>query len=310
MKKLTYAILGTGALGGYYGACLQRSGLEVHYLLRSDYDHVRQHGLKIDSQDGDFTLPEVNAYNDPRDMPRCDVVLVCMKTTDNHQLPDLLPAVVKDDGVVVVMQNGLGVENQVADIVGPDRVMGCLCFLCANKIGPGHIHHIDYKAIRLGEHTADATPGGITDRLTQIAEDFKKANIPATACDDLILARWMKLVWNIPYNGLSVVLNSTTDRLMADPRTRTLVEELMREVQAGAATAGRAISEEHIQTMLTNTEKMAAYKPSMLLDFELGRPLEIEVMYAAPLRVADHHGLRLPRIEMLYQQLQFLDPKA
>ena len=85
----TYAILGTGALGGYYGACLQRAGLDVHFLLRSDYEHVKEHGLIVESPDGDFTLPHVNAYQDVAKMPACDVVVVALKTTQNHLLPEI-----------------------------------------------------------------------------------------------------------------------------------------------------------------------------------------------------------------------------
>ena len=148
--KRSYAMLGTGALGGYYGGCLQKAGLDVHFLLRSDYNHVSQSGLVIESTDGDFTLSQVNAYQDVKDMPRCDVVAIALKTTQNYLLPDLLLPVLKDDGVVLVLQNGLGVEDAVAEIVSSHRVIGGMCFVCANKVAPGHIRHLDYKAISLG----------------------------------------------------------------------------------------------------------------------------------------------------------------
>jgi 2-dehydropantoate 2-reductase len=266
----SYAILGTGALGGFYGARLQRAGLDVHFLLHSDYDHVRQHGLVCESVDGNFTLPRVNAYRDTRDMPRCDVVCVTLKTTQNHLLSTLLPPVVKDDSLVVVMQNGLGNEDEVAATVGAHRVAGGLCFLCSNKTGPGHICHLDYGYVRLGNQT-----GGITDRLRNVAADFLRAGINAECVPDLAAARWRKLVWNIPYNGLSVVLNATTDRLMRDPHTRALVEGLMREI----APCESSITDEFIQKMLRDTDKMKPYKTSMMLDYEAHRPMEIEYIY-------------------------------
>lgn len=199
-RDRSYAILGTGALGGYYGACLQRAGIDVHFLLRSDYEHVSKHGLIVESPDGNFTLPQVHAYSDVNKMPRYDVVAVTLKTTQNHLLPQLLPNVIKDDGVVLVLQNGLGIENEVAQIVGCDRVIGGLCFLCSNKVGAGHIRHLDYKEIKLGEYTPDYEPGGITQRLRQIADDFESAGIPIKLVE-LLLARWQKLVWNIPTMG-------------------------------------------------------------------------------------------------------------
>ncbi len=295
---MKYAVIGTGALGGFYGARLQRAGCEVHFLLHSDYEHVRTHGLIVESQEGDFTLPQVNAYRDPRDLPACDVVLVCLKATQNHLLPGLLPA----SGTVVLMQNGLGAEEELARFIAPDRLMAGLAFLCSNKIGPGHIRHLDYGYVRLAE-----LAGGITPRMQQIAADFERAGIPVTLTDDLASARWHKLVWNIPYNGLSVVLNADTNELMAHPATRALVAALMQEVVAGAAVCGRHIEQAFVQKMLADTEKMPPYRTSMKIDSDAGRPMEVEAIYGNPLRIALAAGAQLPRLETLYRQLTFLN---
>lgn len=298
----SYAILGTGALGGFYGARLQRAGLEVHFLLRSDYQHVRQHGLVCESVDGDFVLPRVNAYDDVRRMPRCDVVCVTLKATENHLLPALLPPVVKENGLVLMMQNGLGNEEQAAAVVGAHRVAGGLCFICTNKIGPGHIRHLDYGYVRLAEFQ-----GGVTERLRAVAADFREAGIDAECVEDLQLARWRKLVWNVPYNGLSVVLRASTAELMRDPNARALVEALMREVVAAATACGSPIAGDFIQKMLADTDRMKPYKTSMMLDFEAGRPMEVEAIYGNPLRAARNAKVAVPLLDMLYRQLKFLD---
>ncbi|MBR8836144.1 MAG: putative 2-dehydropantoate 2-reductase [Stigonema ocellatum SAG 48.90 = DSM 106950] len=309
MSDRTYAILGTGALGGFYGAKLQQAGLDVHLLLHSDYEYVSKHGLVIESVDGNFTLPQVKTYREVQKMPPCHVVVIALKTTQNHLLPDLLPPVVKDDGVVLVLQNGLGVEEEVAQIVGSERVIGGLSFLTANKVAPGHIRHLSYKNIILGEYTHDYHPGGITNRMQQIGEDFKSAGIPIELSEDLLLARWQKLVWNIPYNGLSVILNATTAELMADVHTRKLVEQLMYEVVAGAKSCTRIIPDSFVQTMLNNTANMKPYRTSMKIDYDARRPLEVETIFGNPLRMAQAAGANLPYINCLYQQLKFLDAK-
>lgn len=309
MSNRSYAILGTGALGGFYGARLQKAGLDVHFLLHSDREHVSKHGLVIESPEGNFTLPHVHAYGDVSEMPPCDVVAVTMKTTQNHLLPKMLPAVVKDDGVVLVLQNGLGLEEEVAQIVGPHRVMGGLCFICSNKAGPGHIRHLDYSLITLGEYAPDYRACGITERMNQIAADFKSAGIPIGLAEDLLRARWEKLVWNIPFNGLSVVLDATTNQIIADTHTRALVEQLMGEVVAGAAAAGSILSQDIINRMIQHTVKMKPYRTSMKIDYDEGRPLEVETMFGNPLRKAQAGGANLPRIAMLYQQLKFLEAK-
>lgn len=309
MLNRSYAIIGTGALGGFYGARLQKAGLDVHFLLRSDREYVQQHGLVVESPEGDFTLPQVNAYGDVNEMPACDVIVVALKTTQNHLLTKLLPPLIKDNSVVLVLQNGLGIETEVAAIVGSERVIGGLCFLCSNKVGPGHIHHLDYGMISLGEYAPEYQAGGITGRLQSISRDFERANIRMELSEDLVFARWKKLVWNIPYNGLSVVLNARTDELMLNPDTRILVEQLMREVVAGANSFGRIIPDQFIQTMLDYTDKMTPYRTSMKIDYDEGRPLEVETIFGNPLRLAHQKGVNLPLIDMLYRQLKFLDAR-
>ena len=305
--QLSYAILGTGALGGYYGACLQKAGLDVHFLLHSDYEYVSQHGLVVESKNGDFSLPHVQAYSDTTKMPPCDVVIVSFKTTQNHLLPQMLPKVLKDNGVVLLLQNGLCVEDDIAKIVGSERVMGGLCFLCSNKVAPGHIRHLDYGEIKIAEYTDNYQVAGITKRMEQIASDFERAGIKMELVEDLLLARWQKLVWNIPYNGLSVVLDARTDELMGNPNTRSLVEELMWEVVAGAKSCDRTIPKTFVETMLQYTDKMKPYRTSMKIDYDEKRPLEVETMFGNPLKFAKKRGANLPKITMIYQQLKFLD---
>ncbi|MBD2255101.1 putative 2-dehydropantoate 2-reductase [Nostoc parmelioides] len=307
MSERKYAIVGTGALGGYYGAKLQKAGSEVHFLLKSDYEKVSQDGLLVESKDGDFILPQVNAYNDVAKMPKCDVVVVALKTTQNHLLPNLLPPIVKDNGIVLVLQNGLGVEEEIAEILPKVHIIGGLCFLCSNKLGAGHIHHLDYGQITLGEYAHGYSNMGITDGMRQIAHDFRTAGISIELVEDLLLGRWKKLVWNIPYNGLSVVLNARTDELMADTNTRTLVEQLMYEVKAGAKSMGRNLPDSFIQTMLDYTVKMKPYRTSMKIDYDECRPLEVEAIVGNPLRKAQEVGVNLPQINCLYHQLKFLD---
>src|ERR1041385_5180617 len=223
-----YAIIGAGALGGYFGARLHHAGLTVHFLLNSDYEHVKRHGLKVETTDGDFSIARPSVFASPSELPRCDVALIGLKSTSNDALPAILSHVIKPGGAVLVMQNGLGVEEPVARIAGPGvTVLGGMAFLCSNKVGPGHIRQMDYGSVRLGQYAPDGVPAGITENMSSVAEDFGRAGVHVDLEEDLVMARWKKLVWNVPYNGLTVVLGTTTDRLMGDPHTRSLCESLM-----------------------------------------------------------------------------------
>jgi 2-dehydropantoate 2-reductase len=303
-----YAVIGAGALGGFYGCRLQRAGVPVDFLAPNDFDHLRMHGWRIDSKDGDFVLPKVSVYADVVDMPPADVVLIGLKSTSNDHLPALLSTgIVKPEGVVIVLQNGIGIEERVAEIVGPSRVLGGCCFLCSNKIGPGHIHHLDYGTIVLGELTVDGKPGGASDRLRKIATDFQAAGLETQVTPDLRLARWKKLMWNIPFNGLSVILEAQTDVLVRDRSLRPLVESIMREVQAAARADGREIDDAFLMTMMDHTEKMTPYRPSMKIDFDTCRPLEVDAIFSAPLRIADTLGVAMPTVRSMERELLFLD---
>jgi len=202
------------------------------------------------------------------------------------------------------------VEKQAAAVLPDHCVLGCLAFVCANKVGPGHICHLDYGAVRIAEYRADGSPAGCTERVRAVADDFRAAGIEASAEEDLEQARWLKLVWNVPFNGLCVLHGCKTDELLRDASARDRCRALMMEVIAAAAACGRTINPGFIDAMLTNTEAMTPYEPSMLLDFQKRRPLELEAIYAAPLRAARDAGVECPLMEELYDELRAVDPAA
>jgi 2-dehydropantoate 2-reductase len=251
-------------------------------------------------------------YDDPQQVPPVDVVLVALKTTANDTLAGVLPSLVRRhegrDTTVVVLQNGLGVEDRAAVAVPGTTVLGGLCFVCAHRLGPGRVEHLDYGAVTLAEHRPDGAGAGVTAAVEAVGDDLGAAGVDVVRHDDLPLARWRKLVWNVPYNGLSVLLDAGTDELMADAATRGLVRSLMVEVVEGAeAAAGRAIDDGFVDEMLTTTDAMTPYRPSMKLDYDAGRPLELDAIYRAPIEAARAGGLELTGIETLWRQLRFLD---
>lgn len=307
MGRRRYAVIGTGAVGGLYGARLAVAGFDVTFLGRSDVDVLRRDGLRVTSVDGDITLATVRAETDPAAIGPVDVVLVTIKSTGNDALATLLPPLVGVGTIVVLMQNGFGVEAEVAALVPDAVVLGGLCFVCSTRVAPGVIDHVDYGRVTVGEHRGDGSAAGETPAVVAVRDDFTVAGIEVVMRPDLIAARWQKLVWNLPYNGLSVVLDAGTDELMGDPHTRALCAALMDEVVAVAAAHGHPVGDGFAEKMLANTEVMAPYATSMKLDHDAGRPLEVATIYDAPLRVAANLGVATPLASMLAAQLHFLD---
>ena len=301
---LSFSIIGTGALGGYYGARLHHAGHEVHFLLHSDYDHVQRNGLKVESIYGDFSIPAPHIHATLESLPACDVVCVCLKATANAQLKDQLSGKVKPGGCVLVLQNGLGIEEEVAEWVKPAAVLGGLCFLCCNKVGPGHVKHLDYGGIRLGSLAGN--PPGSEALSVRVKAAFKSAGIETSIATDLATARWQKLVWNIPFNGLCVVLRCTTHELMHDPAGLQLVQGLMQEVVDASAACGTPVQDGFVQKMLVDTLRMTPYLPSMRLDFDRRQAMEIDAIYTRPILRAAFHGFAMERTRTLRDELCFL----
>jgi len=298
-KKIRYGVIGTGGIGGFYGGMLAHSGQEVHFFFNCDYEHVRNQGLKVDSVFGNFHLEKVKAYRQTKDMPICDVVLVGLKTTSNHLLKTLLPPIIGPHTTVILIQNGLGIEENLAIEFPHLSVAGGLGFICSGKFGPGYIVHSEHGKITIGSHQGDNQ-----EDLKQVHSDFEAAHVPCELSDDLLTSRWKKLVWNVPYNGLTVVMNALTSELMAHNATYELCKDLMLEVIGAANACGVMISEQFAQVMLEYTLNMKPYAPSMKLDFDFKRPLEIDAIYSAPLEAAEKAGFSMPKVRMLEQQLR------
>jgi 2-dehydropantoate 2-reductase len=300
--EMRYAMIGGGAIGGYYAGLLARAGTEVHLLLRSDAEYVSQNGLQIDSIHGDFKVQIPFVYSDWQKMPACDVVCIALKSTQNFELWPMLERITRPGSILVVLQNGYGIEQEIQSRL-PDRILlGGLCFICAHKVGPGHIKHLDYGSIRFGSLKQG---GEASDALAEVAAEFSNAGVETHLSADLQTARWQKLCWNIPFNGLCTLLGANTSELLQDPETFQLIQALMAEVQNGARICGVDLSDTFVEKMIRDTRNMQPYKPSMQLDFEMGRPLEWEVIYKAPVDAVLSLGGEMPKTQALMQQLAF-----
>ena len=310
LEKPRIGIIGTGAIGGFYGLMLARAGYDVHFLLRSEFGAVSQHGLRVDSQlHGILTLENVKAYSCAADMPPCDWLLVGVKTTSNASVASAIAQTAASGAKVLVLQNGLSVEDELRALL-PDslHVLGGLCFICVHRTGPGQITHQALGTVNIGYHSGPAADACASLAIVEEgAALFHTAGIESVAMDNLDKARWQKLVWNVPYNGLSVLLRASTTPLMADADSRELIQGLMAEVVLGAQACGHTVPDGYAEQLFKLTERMPDYQPSMHHDFIEKRPMELEAIYARPLAAAQAAGCNLPKIRALYQALAFID---
>ena len=303
LPSFRIGVVGAGAIGSYYGAKLANFGRDVHFLMRSDLQVVRRAGLRIRSKAGNIHVPKVNCYATAAEIGVCDIVIIALKATANAELLHLLPPLLNEKTMLLTLQNGLGNEEFLAENFGAERVLGGLCFVGLNRIAPGVIEHFAADRIILAEYSGYPKP-----RTHDISWEFKRCGVVCTVAENLGLERWRKLVWNIPFNGLAVAAGGKdTAQITSDEQLRLRALALMDEVIAGANACGYPLPTAIALKQTQATAAMRAYKPSTLIDYEAGKPIELEAIWGEPLRRATAAGARMPELAALYAQLKELD---
>ena len=188
----------------------------------------------------------------------------------------------------------------MAAIVGPNRVLGGLCFVCINRLAAGHVRHSAGGRVSLGEWQVDGR-----GRAAELARRFKAAGIPSEAVANLAHSQWEKLVWNVPFNGLAVAEGGvTTDILLASSDTQAEIRALMAEVIAAARAQGLPLADDLIESNISRTLPMGPYRPSSLIDFLDGQEVEVGPIWEEPLRRGQQAGVAMPRLEHLLGRIQ------
>jgi 2-dehydropantoate 2-reductase len=300
---LRIGIIGAGSVGTYYGTKLAHAGSDVHFLMRGDLSEVRRDGILVRGPGENFQVAKVNCYNSTSDIGPCDLVIVAIKATSNHDLVDLVAPLLHEETMVLTLQNGLGNEEFLAGHFGAQRILGGLCFIAVDRHSKTEVERYAYGQVILGEFGRPAQP-----RTHGVGAEFTRASVRCTVTDDLALERWRKLIWNIPFNGLSIVAGEIdTAAIVGDKNLRALTLDLMEEVIGAANKCGHPLPKEAWRKHMERSETMSGYKPSTLQDWEAGKPLEIEAIWGEPVRRAAAAGAKMPRTEMIYELLKKLD---
>ena len=304
MNRPTVLIMGAGAVGSLYGGMLQRAGARVSALCRSDYELARTKGLKVKSIWGDLLFRPDQVYRLAAEVSTPpDYLVVAYKVLPEIDRAELIRGAVGTQSTIVLLQNGVEIEAPVAAAYPANEIISALAFVCCNRIGSGECHHLDYGRLSIGVY-----PRGISDKVRLLQALFERVGVPVVLHEDIVTARWEKLVWNAPFNPISVLGGGvTTTEILASPAAMSLVEAVMREVCAIAAAAGPPLPETVIRDMLEDTHKMKSYKTSMLLDWEAGRSMEVEAILGNAVRAAARTGVAAPHLRSLFALLSLLD---
>lgn len=294
-------VVGAGAVGAYYGAKLAQAGAEVAVVCRSDYAQVAAAGYRFDSIDGPFAFRPAAVYPSVAACPAPpELLLVCTKVLPELDTAALIRPLVGPQTTILLLQNGVEIEEPVARAFPGHELLSGLAFICVSRVAPGVVRHLCFGRLVVGRY-----PGGESPTAQRLAAGFQQTGVSCTVSADIVGARWRKLVWNAPFNPISVLGGGLDTRaILANPAGRALARAVMEEVCRIATALGHPLGEEVVVKNLADTEVMEPYRTSMLLDHQAGRPLEVEAILGNALAAARRVNLPAPRLETLYALLK------
>jgi len=307
-KQTSWALVGPGAVGLYYGGLLAVGGQQLHVLVRSDASALKAQGIivtRVQAKTGEVlnetAVRPASVAKDASAIGPVDVVMVAAKSTVNEQLIESLGALVAPKRTAILtLQNGMGNAEFYARHFPDNPILSGLCFVCVNRVAPGVVENY---------HPGRVEIGSLGDRWPELSEvvvaAFNAAGIKTGFSPVLDAALWRKLCWNVPFNGLSIAGGALTcDQILADSGLRLRARRLMEELQSVAANLGHQIDDSFLQGQFDVTEKMGAYQPSSLIDFLENRPVEVEAIWGEPLRRGRAAGFEMPELEKLYGEIR------
>jgi 2-dehydropantoate 2-reductase len=301
---MRFAILGSGAVGGYFGAKLAHAGQDVTFIARGAHlDAIRERGMEVRSaQLGDF-VARAAAESDPARIGPVDVVIVAVKAYDNDAAYPLIAPLIGAQTAVLTLQNGVDNVDQLARLVGPERVLGGTTYVATALESPGLIVQTGvHRSIIFGEVFGAR---GLTPRVQAIADALAPADIQVRAVPDARTPLWDKFVYLVPFSGFTGSARLPIGYLWAHAQVRDMYYAAAREVAAIAAAEGVRLSADRFETLRDYMDNIPpTTRSSLLIDLEQGKRIEVEALQGAALRRAAAHGLPAPIVASLYAVLK------
>ncbi len=285
------AIVGCGAMGSIYAGLLAAAGNEV-LAVDTFQDHVRAinaHGLRVSGASGDRTV-RIRAFAEP---PReyVELVIIAVKAAHAAAAARSAEKLIGPGTLVLTIQNGLGSAAAVAEAVDAERlIVGVAQGFGASLPAPGHAHHNDMKAIRMGAYA-----GLAAESVERIAAVWRAAGFDAQAVQDIAAMQWEKLICNVAYSAICALTGATLGEVLDDPELGPISRAAATEAWLVGRARGVAIEvEDPVAHVREFAERMRGAKPSVLLDIEAGRRSEIDVINGAIPREAALAGMTAP----------------
>jgi 2-dehydropantoate 2-reductase len=292
MKKIL--MIGSGAIASYYSGLIEKN-CDLTIFCRNDYHFVKEHGIYIESPNGNFTFkPKViNNLADYCDQP--DYIIIATKSLAEIDLVSMIKKINYHKADIVLIQNGIHIEKTIFENFKTNNLISVLAFVAVSRISSGKIIHQDYGKLIIGNY-----PIGINNSCEELITILKQSKIEIEVSKNIQEERWEKLIWNGSFNPVSVLTRLNTQQLLANSNIRILLKNIMQEIIDLAKIDGFNLDQSLIDKNFYLTEKMKPYKTSMLLDFEANRPMEIESIIGNAINFAKNNSIKTPYLSSIY----------
>jgi len=295
------AFIGIGALGGYFGGRLAKAGNDVIFIARGTMlEALRKNGLRIESPLGDFALPKVQVTSDPASVGHVDAVFVTTKAWQVTEAAQQIRSMIGPETVVVPLQNGVEAYDQLAAVLGSERVLGGMCHVIVMVVAPGVIRHMGINpVITIGEWNNIRTP-----RLDSLVECLRAVGLETRVPENIQVALWEKFEFIASFGGVGGVTRAPIGVMRSVPETRSLLERALREIVGLARACGIPVPDESVAKTLRFMDSLPPDgTASMQRDLVSGRPSELEAQSGAVVRLGRARNFPTPIHEFIYKAL-------
>jgi 2-dehydropantoate 2-reductase len=321
---MRFLIAGAGAIGAYVGARMAQAGLDVTLYARGPHLHAMQkHGVQVKSSEGDF-VARPSIASSLEEVGPVDVVFLGVKAHGMTQLAPQLRPLLGPDTAVVSTQNGIpwwyfqgfggeweGMRLErvdpggvISSAIEARRVVGSIVYFATEIAAPGVIQHNEGNRISLGE-----PDGTRSDRCRRIAEALIASGLRCPVTTRIRHEIWVKLLGNASLNPVSALTRATLGEMLRDPGVRSVIRNIMLEVEAVSHKLGMELPVS-VEQRMAGAEKVGEHKTSMMQDLEAGRPIELEALVGAVVELGERVGLPMPHTQTVYSCTNLLAESA
>ncbi|WED42593.1 ketopantoate reductase family protein [Legionella cardiaca] len=304
-------VIGSGAIGKFYGGLFVFAGCHVCYLERSDFTILQEKKYYEIELPGSYVMQVTPSQivNDYHLLPKSDIIIIALKTTENHLIEKLLSSALKQESKILLLQNGIGNEEYLSTFIKNHSIVCGVTTTGATKIKPGYIKIKNLGELKLAPFTKQDESSCEYIKQLLICADLSNTFCPQIQLFENHRAlRWTKLLWNTPFSSLSLLFNVSVDALATQKQYQDIVRSMMHEVCLVAREDGIEI-EDNIEKLIGLTSTLQGFYPSMYYDFMMSKPIESHYIILNVIDYAQTHKLHLPLLSLVYEKLMLLEKK-